>query len=63
MNNAKTIECLHKNPVVKKIFILHNTALPSSVLVERLFRLDGLALTPKCNQLTDDRFEKLLLMR
>ena len=63
LNNAKTIESLHRCPVVKRLFLLHNTALPSSAPVERLFSLGGLVLTPKCNRLINHRFEKLLLMR
>ena len=63
LNNAKTIESLHQYPIVKRFFLLHNTALPSSAPVERLFSLGGLVLISRRNRLTDDRFEKLLLMR
>ena len=60
--NATTIENLQHYPVVRKLFFLYNTALPSSVPIEQLFSLGGLVLTSKRNRLTDDRFEKLLLM-
>ena len=63
LNNAKTIENLHHYPVVRRLFLLHNTALPSSAPIGRPFSLGGLVLTSKRNRLTDDRFEKLLLMR
>jgi len=63
LNNAKAIKSLHQYPVVKRPFLLHNTALPSSAPVEKHFSLDRLVLTSKRNWVTDDRFEKLLLMR
>ncbi|ROL55589.1 hypothetical protein DPX16_23606 [Anabarilius grahami] len=50
-------------PSIFKIFLKANTATPSSALVERLFSIGSLILTPKRNRLTDQRFEKLLLLR
>ena len=63
MSDAKTLECFHKYPTIKKLFLKYNTTLPSSAPVERLYSMGNLVLTPKHNRLTDARFEKLLLLR
>ena len=62
LRDAKTLGCLHKYPIIKKLLLTYNTTLLSSAPVERLFSLGNLVLTPKRNRLTDKRFEKLLLM-
>ena len=63
LSDAKTLECLHNYPTIKKLFLKYNTTLPSSAPVERLFSMGNLVLTPKRNRLTNTRFEKLLLLR
>ena len=62
LSKAKKVDCLHNYPTIKRLFLKYNTTLPSSAPIQRLFSLGSLVLTPKCNKLTDARFEKLLLM-
>ncbi|XP_056606530.1 zinc finger BED domain-containing protein 4 [Triplophysa dalaica] len=59
----KDLLCLSEFPGVKKLFIKFNTTLPSSVPVERLFSSGGNILTRKRSTLTDEQFERLLLLR
>ncbi|KAL1250667.1 hypothetical protein QQF64_018463 [Cirrhinus molitorella] len=54
---------LHNFPRILKIYLKANTATPSSAPAERLFSIGSLILTPKRNRLTDQHFERLLLLR
>ena len=67
MNYLKTAETgmkiLNNFPTIKTICLKANAATPSSAPVERLFSMGSQVLTPKRNRLSDQRFEKLLLMR
>jgi len=57
------IDSLHRFPLVKKVFVTKNTALPSSAPVEQLFSIGGQILTPRKNRLSDEHFEELLMLR
>ncbi|XP_077055327.1 zinc finger BED domain-containing protein 4 isoform X1 [Siphateles boraxobius] len=59
----KDLKCLNEFPGVKKVFIKFNTTLPSSSPVQQLFSNGANAVTPKGNHLSDEHFERVLLLR
>ena len=56
------LDMLSRYPTVKAAFIKYNTVLPSSAAVERLFSAASIILSKRRNRLSDDTFEKLLLL-
>ncbi|XP_039511670.1 zinc finger BED domain-containing protein 4 isoform X2 [Pimephales promelas] len=59
----KDLKCLNEFPGVKKVFIKFNTTLPSSSPVQQLFSNGANAVIPKGNHLSDEHFERVLLLR
>lgn len=62
-SGAQGMDSLNGFPLIKKTSLKLNAAAPSSAPVERLFSLGKLVFTPKRNRLSDQKFEKLLLLR
>lgn len=60
---AQEIDSLNGFALIKNISLRYNAATPSSAPVERLFSLGKLVITPKRNRLSDQKFEKLLVLR
>ena len=57
------VSSLNQYPKIRKVFLKHNTPLPSSAAVERLFSFAGIIHSPKRSMLTDDRLSQLVLLK
>lgn len=62
-SGAQGMDSLNGFQLVKKVSLKYNATTPSSAPVERLFSQGELLFTPKRNRLSDQKFEKLLLLR
>jgi len=60
---SNKLSSLSQFPIVEKMFRYYNTPLPSSAPVERVFSYGKLIMTPKRSRLTDDNFQKFLLLK
>lgn len=59
----KNINILNKYPIIGTVFRRFNTTLSASSPVERLFSQALLVFTPRRNRISDDNFEKALLLK
>ena len=62
-DNSRSLDLLKSFPIVQDMFKRYNTVIPSSAPVERLFSSGGQIMTPRRNGLSDETFEKLLLLK
>lgn len=62
-DTSRSLDLLKSYPIVQDMFNRYNTVIPSSAPVERLFSSGGQIMTPRRNGLSDENFEKLLLLR
>ncbi|XP_046447601.1 uncharacterized protein LOC124196523 [Daphnia pulex] len=62
-DNEVSIEMLNRYPQIKNLFIKHNTSIPTSAPVERLFSQAALVLTVRRNKLSDSFLEILILLK
>lgn len=58
-----SLSALNDYPIIKKVFVRYNTCLPSSAPVERLFSFATIVNSPRRNALTDENFEKLVILK
>lgn len=58
-----TLPMLNDYPEIKTLFLRYNTIIPSSAPVERLFSFEGMINSPKRQQLSDELFQILVLLK
>ena len=61
-DKRKDLKVLQSYPIVQKVFIQYNVAMPSSAPVERLFSFAGVITRPHRRSMSDKIFEQLLLL-
>ncbi|XP_035259012.1 uncharacterized protein zgc:161969 [Anguilla anguilla] len=60
----KALASLNRYPTVRRLFLKHNTPLPSGgASVQRLFSHNGHVLTPQHTGIAEEHFEQVLLLR
>ena len=59
----KLLLSLNETPSIKSVFIKYNTPLPSSASVERVFSVGSAVLTKKRGRMSDQHFEKVMLLK
>ncbi|XP_061704514.1 uncharacterized protein LOC133534820 [Cydia pomonella] len=62
-DTSRSLDILNKYPEIKKVFLKYNTPLTSSAPVERLFSYATMTNTPKSNRLTDENFERRVILK
>lgn len=63
VEESEDINLLERYPEIKNVFLKYNTPLPSSASVERLFSYATITNCPKANRLSDQMFEKRVVLK